>query len=51
MRCSVVALGTLLPADRVALWDRCETDSWRPARTGSHDWKLAEIALKQHLGL
>jgi hypothetical protein len=24
---------TLLPADRVELWDRCEKDSWRPVRT------------------
>jgi hypothetical protein len=40
---------TLLLADRVSLWDRRETDSWRPARTGAYDWKLAEIALKQQL--
>lgn len=40
---------TLLPADRVALWDRCEADSWRPHRTFSSDWKLAEVALKAML--
>lgn len=39
----------LLPADRVSLWDRCEADSWRPARTGAYDWKLAEIALKHQV--
>jgi hypothetical protein len=39
----------LLPADRVALWDRCEADSWRPQRTRAYDWKLAEIALKAQL--
>jgi hypothetical protein len=39
----------LLPKDRVELWDRCERDSWRPVRTYSTDWKLAELALKQEL--
>jgi hypothetical protein len=24
-----------LPADRVALWERCERDSWKPVRTGA----------------
>jgi hypothetical protein len=42
---------TLLPKDRVDLWDRCEADSWRPTRTGAYDWKLAEIALKRQLDL
>jgi hypothetical protein len=40
---------TLLSADRVELWDRCEKDSWRPVRTDAYDWKLAEAALKQEL--
>lgn len=40
---------TILPPDRVALWDRCEADSWRPTRTGASDWKLAIVALKQEL--
>jgi hypothetical protein len=37
----------ILPADRVALWERCERDSWKPVRTGAYDWKLAVAALKQ----
>lgn len=42
-------LKRILPPDRVALWERCERDSWRPVRTGIYDWKLALIALKQEL--
>ncbi len=38
---------TLLPADRVALWDRCEQDSWRPHRTFMSDWTLAEVVLER----
>jgi hypothetical protein len=38
-----------LPADRVALWERCERDSWKPVRTGAYDWKIAIVALKQEL--
>ncbi len=40
---------TILPADRVLLWERCEADSWRPVRTGAYDWKIAIAALKQEL--
>ena len=40
---------TLLPPDRVALWDRCEQDSWRPHRTFMSDWRLAEVVLKGEL--
>lgn len=40
---------TLLPKDRVELWDKCEAVSWRPTRTGIYDWKLAEIALEKEL--
>lgn len=40
---------TLLPKDRVALWDRCEAESWRPSRKYQTDWVLAEIALKNEL--
>ncbi len=40
---------TLLPQDRVALWDRCEQDSWHPQRTFMSDWMLAEVALKHEL--
>ncbi|MCI0563192.1 MAG: hypothetical protein MN733_32345 [Nitrososphaera sp.] len=38
---------TLLPADRVALWDKCERDSWRPHRKYTHDWLMELTALKQ----
>ena len=40
---------SLLPPDRMALWDACEADSWRPHRTGIYDWKLAEQALRAKL--
>jgi len=40
---------SILPRDRVTLWNVCETESWRPHRTGAYDWKLAEIALRQQL--
>ena len=36
---------SLLPPDRVALWDRAEQDMWRAVRTSATDWKLAELAL------
>jgi hypothetical protein len=36
---------TLLPEDRVALWERAEEDMWRPTRKSAADWKLEEIAL------
>jgi hypothetical protein len=39
----------ILPADRVALWERCERDSWKPVRTGAYGWKTAIVALKQEL--
>jgi len=42
---------TILPPDRVALWDRCEQDSWRPHRTFMSDWRLAEVALARELRL
>lgn len=40
---------TVLPQERVDLWDRCEQDSWRADRKYAADWKLAEAALKQEL--
>jgi hypothetical protein len=40
---------TLLPPDRVELWDRCEAESWRPTRKGSYDWRLEDAALRQEL--
>ena len=39
----------LLTEDRTKLWDKCEQDSWRPVRTGAHDWKLCIIALTREL--
>jgi hypothetical protein len=40
---------TLISPERVALWDRCEQDSWRPHRTSAMDWKLQLAALKHKL--
>jgi hypothetical protein len=40
---------TLLPHDRVALWDACEAESWRPHPMRTNDWLLALIALKAEL--
>ena len=31
---------TLLPPDRVELWNKCERDSWKPVRTSSTDWRI-----------
>lgn len=39
----------ILPKETVDLWERCERDSWMPVRTGSTDWKMALIVLKQEL--
>ncbi len=35
-----------LSKERVALWEKCEEDSWR---VGKMDWKLVILALKQEL--
>jgi hypothetical protein len=41
---------TLLPPDRVALWDKCEAEHHRTqSRQGSYDWRLYEAALSQEL--
>jgi hypothetical protein len=40
---------TLLPRDRVELWERAEQDSWRPHRKFTYDWRMDEAALKQEL--
>lgn len=40
---------TVLPAERVALWDACERDSWRPVRKGAYDWRIHIAALEQEL--
>lgn len=37
---------SILPKDRVELWDRCEEDSWRPTKM---DWKMELAALQQQL--
>lgn len=37
---------TLLPEDRVTLWDKCEQDSWRPTRKYTSDWLKEESYLK-----
>jgi hypothetical protein len=41
---------TILPADRVTLWEACERDSWKPKRTTAYDWSMELVALKQELG-
>jgi hypothetical protein len=43
------AVRAILPTDRAELWDRAETDSWRPTRVSATDWKIEEAALKQEL--
>jgi hypothetical protein len=40
---------TLIEPERVALWETCERDSWRPHRTSTNDWKLQEVYLKAKL--
>lgn len=40
---------TILPPERVALWERCEMDSYNPTRKGAYDWKLATLALNHEL--
>jgi len=40
---------TLLPPDRVALWERAEADSWRPHRNYVADWKLELTVLRVEL--
>jgi hypothetical protein len=39
----------ILPADRVALWEACEKDSWRPQRRDSSDWKKELAFLETQL--
>lgn len=36
----------VISKDRVALWDKCQEDSWRPTKM---DWKLEILNLKQEL--
>lgn len=40
---------SILPASRVALWNRCEADSWRVHKKGAYDWRLEIVNLKQIL--
>jgi hypothetical protein len=40
---------TILPPERVALWEQAEADSWRPHRAYHADWLKEEAALKQEL--
>jgi hypothetical protein len=39
----------LLPADRVALWDRAHEARYKPTRMFTSDWMKEEVALKQEL--
>lgn len=39
----------ILPTEIVALWERCEKDSWRPYRTSTQDWRIHIVALQQEL--
>lgn len=40
---------TILPANRVRLWEQCERDSWKPTHRVSSDWRISIAALKQEL--
>lgn len=40
---------SLLPQDRVELWERAEKERYRPTHRTSYDWKLEVIALEQEL--
>ena len=40
---------TKISKERVELWDKCKADHWKPKKTGSYDWKLVLLALKQEL--
>ena len=37
---------SLLPRDRVDLWDKAQQDSWRPTPMGAHDWNMQLVYLK-----
>jgi hypothetical protein len=39
----------LLPADRVALWDKAHAARYQPTRMFTSDWMKEEVALKQEL--
>lgn len=39
----------IIEPERVALWEACEKDSWKPHRTSAHDWLKEEAYLKTKL--
>lgn len=40
---------SVLPKERVALWEAMTESKWQAVRTGVFDWKLAKLALEQAL--
>jgi hypothetical protein len=40
---------TLLPPERVKLWDACERDSWKPNRGAAYNWAVTLACLRQEL--
>lgn len=40
---------TILPKERVELWERAEQDSWRPTPMRSNDWLLSIVALNKEI--
>ncbi len=40
---------SILPKERIRLWEKCEQDSWRPVKHGVHDWKLDLLVLYKEL--
>lgn len=40
---------TLIEPERVALWEACEKDSWRPHRVYAYDWQKEAAYLKTKL--
>ncbi len=40
---------SILPKETVALWDKCQQDSWRVSKKGAYDWNIEIVALKQEL--
>lgn len=39
----------ILSKERLALWNRCEVDSWRVNKKGAYDWGLEIVSLKNQL--
>ena len=42
-------LKSILPKERVELWEQAEQYSWRPTHKVSSDWRISIAALKQEL--